>query len=119
MPWPDHIKTGESIPARALIDDIIGVCYAWLEVEWIGEIQRTYYEMILAHAVLDRENHAHGLLRDLVKADGSGKTPNPAAKLDLAWDQVRTAYDRVMMPTPSLGDLQQALDGIDHGGGGA
>jgi hypothetical protein len=121
MAWPDHIKAGgiPEVPARTLISDIISVCYVWLEEDWIGEIARGYYEKILAHALLDRANHAHGLLRDLVKQDGSGEVPNPTANLDQAWDQVRGAYDKVMLPAPSLNDLRDALDGIDHGGGGA
>jgi hypothetical protein len=98
-----------------LIEDIINVCYLQLQDEWIGEIARGYYEKILAHAILDRENHAHGKLRSLVKKDGTAKADGD---LDIAWDEVLQAYEKVMLPAPSLADLQAALDGIDHGGGG-
>ena len=115
MPWPDHIKTGELIPARMMIGDIINVCHERLWDETTSETARHYYEVILAHALLDRENHAHGKLRTLVKRDGTEKVANG---LDTAWDEVQIAFDNVMPPDPSLTDLMAALLGIDHGGGG-
>ena len=79
------------------------------------------YEIILAHAQLDRINHAHGVLRDNVKKDGTGNAGSAAAKLaklDAAWTNLFTAHQGLAKPNPGIAELQQALDGIDHGSGG-
>jgi hypothetical protein len=118
MAWPDHVKMG--ISARLLIEDVINACITGLNNEATGEIARSLYELILAHAYLDRANHGHGRLRTLVIADGSGNPTGGAANnLNTAWDQVKAAYDSLIPnPNPTLAQLQAALNGIDHGGVG-
>ena len=119
MPWPDHIPTGQFFAARALQDQIILECQTRLQDPMLPGTNRILYDLILAHAQLDRHNHAHGKLRDLVKSNGNGETPNPTGKLDTAWANVKNCYDLLMAATPpDIDDLSLALKGIDHGGGG-
>ena len=121
MAWPDHLPAGQIFPARALQDDIIVTCQARLADPLIMGSMRVIYDLILAHAHLDRHNHAHGLLRDFVKTNGDGVGANANAKkanLDAAWGNVMNAYNNLMLPSPTLAELQTALIGIDHGGGG-
>jgi hypothetical protein len=113
MPWPDHAPTGQSITARQFIEDVIGACISGLNNEATGEIARNYFELILSHAYLDRANHGHGQLRTLVKADGTGVA---GPSLDKAWADVKTAYENLLYPVPTLMQLDAALKGIDHGG---
>jgi len=121
MAWPSHLPAGQIFPARALQDDIIMTCQTRLADPALAGSMRVIYDLILAHAYLDRHNHAHGLLRDFVKSNGDGVGANGAAKtanLDAAWGNVMNAYNNVMLPSPTLVELQTALNGIDHGGGG-
>ncbi len=120
MPWPDHIKTGQTISARQFIDDVINACVTGLNQETTGDIARSMYELVLAHAYLDRANNGHGMLRTFVLADGNGASTGGAANnLNTAWDHVKAAYDALIPnPNPTLAQLQAALNGIDHGGVG-
>ena len=118
MAWPDHTKGGEAFSAMILQEDIIFICQARLESEMLPPTSHHFYDLILAHAMLDHENHAHGLLRDFVEPDGTGVPPNPNLKLDAAWDNVNVAHGLVSLPNPSLPQLGAAMNGIDHGGGG-
>jgi hypothetical protein len=113
MAWPGHVKN--EISAEALMSDIIATCNARLLTA--TGVMKHLYELILAHALLDRVNHNHGLLRDLVDIKGDDAVGDGSG-LDTAHDQVAEAYNKVMLPAPTLGQLQAALLGIDHGGGG-
>jgi hypothetical protein len=115
MAWPNYTKPGESLSALLMISDIVNTCRGRLQAPGLPPSEQYYYELVLGHAYLDRVNHNHGKLRTLVKEDGSGAT---STGLDEAWGQVKAAYDRVSLLTPNITQLQQALDGIDHGGGG-
>lgn len=121
MGWPNHTPMGQIFSALHLQDEIILTCQTRLSDPSLPALSRIMYDLVLAHAQLDRVNHAHGLFRNFVLADGTGKGANANAKLNnlnAAWGNVQTAHALVMMPAPALGELQSALQGIDHGGGG-
>jgi len=121
MFWPNHTPTGQIFSALHLQDEIILNCQTRLSDPSMPALSRVMYDLILAHAQLDRVNHSHGLLRTFVLADGTGKGANANAKrnnLNAAWNNVQTAHALVMLAAPTLAELQSALQGIDHGGGG-
>jgi hypothetical protein len=117
MAWPGHIKPGEVDSALTLQDAILTTCEQRLAAGGLTAQEIEYYELIHAHARLDKANHAHGRLRTLVTVNGAGV--HGPADLDTAWDDVRRAHDHVVpLVAPTLADLAIGLDGIEHGGGG-
>lgn len=117
--WPDHTKAGGLFSARQLLEDIIFTCQSRLDSGLLPPLYVNLYELILSHARLCIARHDHGDHSTFLQPDGSGQPPNPPLALDNAWDHVHDAHVEVTKPSPSLPELQQALDGIDHGAGGS
>ncbi len=123
-PYPDY--GAPDVPtARAFLDEIIPLALAGYTNAGLGSIMTAHYGLILAHAILDRQNHAHGILRTFVKKNGSAQTAASSADVydsssQTAWLHVQSCYSRLSAtnPPPDFVALQSALNEIDHGGGG-
>ena len=123
-PYPDY--GAPDVPtARDFLNEIIPLALAGHTNAGLGAIMNAHYGLILAHAMLERQNHAHGLLRTYVKKDGSAKTAASAPDVydsssQTAWTNVQSCFTRLSAttPPPDFLALQAALNEIDHGGGG-
>jgi len=129
MAWPDFTIAPDKPTARTILTHIIMRSDGWLATHapdpdgtpaptprpGIPGTERQRWQRIREDAEMDRGNIDHPRLRD--KVDAQGNAAN-GGTLDLPWNQVFQARACIYKPAPSMGDLQAAIEFVDHLGGG-